>query len=110
MADQRNVRLEGMIKKFQVSTGGETYQMDFQVLRFGDLNQFYPLLLGRPWSKLLNVVTDWAKGCITYGSRNNQTNVRTKSRVTKRAEHEVESSNAYSYNSDEETDDDAKNP
>ena len=45
-----------------------------------------------------------------YGSRNNQTNVRTKSRVTKRAEHEVESSNAYSYNSDEETDDDAKNP
>ena len=77
MADQRNVRLEGMIKKFQVSTGGETYQMDFQVLRFGDLNQFYPLLLGRPWLKLLNVVTDWAKGCITYGSCNNQTNVRT---------------------------------
>ena len=32
MADQRNVRPKSMIKKLEVSTGGETYVLDFQVL------------------------------------------------------------------------------
>ena len=54
--------------------------------------------------KLSNAVTDWAKGCITYGSRDNRTKVRTKPRNSKRAEHEVDSSSDSSYDSNEETD------
>ena len=57
--------------------------------------------------KLSNAVTDWAKGCITYGSRDNRTKMITKPRNSKRAEHEVDSSSDSSYNSNEETDGDA---
>ena len=65
------------------------------------------MLLGRPWLKLSNAVTDWAKGCITYGSRDNRTKMITKPRNSKRAEHKIDSSSDSSYNSNEETDGDA---
>ena len=94
-----------MIKKLEVSTGGETYDLDFQVLRFGDPNRSCRLLLDRPWLKLSNAVTDWAKGCITYESRDNRTKVGTKPRNSKRAEHEVDSSSNYFYDSNGDAND-----
>lgn len=46
MADQRNVRPEGVIKKLEVSTGGEVYELDFQVLLIWRPQPVLPFVVG----------------------------------------------------------------
>ena len=74
MANQSPAVPLGMIKDCRISTGGEEYVVTFHVIKMHSSKNTFPLLLGRPWLRMLNAIVDWggAKPSITYGPKDNR--------------------------------------
>ena len=58
MTNQSPTVLVGMIKDCHLSTGGEKYIVTFHVIKMHDNKDIFPILLGRPWLKMTNVIVD----------------------------------------------------
>ena len=77
MANQSPVVPLGMIKHCRLSMGGEEYIVSFHVIKMHDNKDASPILLGRPWLRMANVIVDWEgpKPSITYGPKDNRVKV-----------------------------------
>ena len=66
-----------MIKDCRLSTGGEEYIVAFQVIKMHDNQNTFPILLGRPWLRMGNVIVDQEglKPSITYDHEDNKVKV-----------------------------------
>ena len=74
MANQSSVVPLEMIKDCRISTGGEEYVVTFHVIKIHSNKDTFPLLLGRPWLKMLDAIVNWGgvKPSITYCPEDNR--------------------------------------
>ena len=71
MANQSPAVPLGMIYDCTISTGWKEYVVTFHVIKMHSNKDTFPLLLGRPWLRMSDVIVDWGgvKPFITYGRR-----------------------------------------
>jgi hypothetical protein len=77
MANQSSAVPLGMIKDCKINTGGEEYLITFDIIKVHSNKDTFPILLGRPWLRMLDAMADWGgvKPSIIYGPKNNRVKV-----------------------------------
>ena len=87
MANQSSSVSLGQIKDCRINTGEEEYIVIFHVIRMHSTKDAFPMLLGRPWLRMANVVVEWGdpQPSITYGPKENRARVPIESASSLRA-------------------------
>ena len=77
MANQSSSIPLGMVKYCRIQTRGEVYIVTIHVIKMHSTKNTFPILLGRPWLRMVNAMVDWGevKPSITYGPKDNKIRV-----------------------------------
>jgi hypothetical protein len=75
VADQRCIKSMGTISRLPISVNGVKVEIDFHVLDIAESRGGYPLILGRPWLKVVRAVNYWEKGNMKIGPHQHRINI-----------------------------------
>lgn len=97
VVDQRSVRPLGQLDDVAVAVNGVTVKIEFQVLDISSTKGGYPIILGRPWLKLVRAINYWNRGKMTIGPRSNRVELSVNSDSPSESGSESETSSSESW-------------